>query len=462
FAPKADLGWDPTITVSETTEGRVYHFDLEGRKFDTVAVLSDFAADAIIGRATRAFRVIVPVSKIEYALKDVWLDDDRELEHVIYDELLGDIEKKYGKDVREEAKKFLLTPEVHCKVKVDGQEDHTRKVMMPMKSAGYLSVQDRMDHLGTRAPHEDGRTRIHHRIHYRVVFKEVATPLYNVMDLRGVFVVLKDCTRLLQWMHGCGWVHRDISSGNVYSYGGQGLLGDLEYAKKDSGGKHDVRTGTLDFMSVEVAESRYMFEPEPNDEDSRSKASLNMGLVRIPVFYYNGIHDMESLWWLPIWMMFFHDIKSQAMMDESQMRRRVLEIKRLFPRNLDTGRRISFLMTESSFMQSMLCLPGYFHVFFSVLSRLRSLLKRFYQKFESTLPTPDHTVLDGLHDLISEVWDMCIKNITGVTTLVPVDFRAYDDDVLPATSTSKRKATIAPPLSVVPAPKVPRIDSPNA
>ncbi|THH05725.1 hypothetical protein EW145_g4588 [Phellinidium pouzarii] len=426
FAPKADLGWDPTITVSETTEGRVYHFDLEGRKFDTVAVLSDFAADAIIGRATRAFRVIDPVSKIEYALKDVWLDDDRELEHVIYDELLGDIEKKYGKDVREEAKKFLLTPEVHCKVKVDGQEDHTRKVMMRGREPSLNKT-----------------------IHYRIVFKEVATPLYNVMDLRDIFVVLKDCTRLLQLMHGCGWVHRDISCGNVYYHDGHGRLGDLEYAKeKYSDGKHDVRTGTLDFMSVEVTQSKYLFQPEL-DFDVESESSSDEELI-IPHlnFSYNDIHDMESMWWLPIWMMFFHDIKSKAITDELQRAKRILEIRELFPRNLNTGPRMTFLMNGFSFMESMSC--------------LRVILKKKYQLFESTLPTLNQTVLDGLYDLIFKTWDLCIVKAKGVAKLVPVDFNPYGNNISPTTSTSKRKAMAAPPLSVVPAPKISRIGLPNA
>lgn len=38
-------------------------------------------------------------------------------------------------------------------------------------------------------------------------------------------------------MHRAGWVHRDVSGGNVYSYEAngtqRGLLGDFEYAKND-------------------------------------------------------------------------------------------------------------------------------------------------------------------------------------------------------------------------------------
>ena len=37
---------------------------------------------------------------------------------------------------------------------------------------------------------------------------------------------------VLEWIHGCGWVHRDISVGNLYFLDGRGLVGDLEYAKR--------------------------------------------------------------------------------------------------------------------------------------------------------------------------------------------------------------------------------------
>ena len=50
-------------------------------------------------------------------------------------------------------------------------------------------------------------------------------------------------------MHEAGWVHRDISVGNLYLYKDpvteetRGLIGDFEYAKEVGwGGKHDIRT----------------------------------------------------------------------------------------------------------------------------------------------------------------------------------------------------------------------------
>ena len=43
---------------------------------------------------------------------------------------------------------------------------------------------------------------------------------------------LSDESTVLEWIHGSGWVHRDISTGNLFLYNGRGLIGDLEYAKR--------------------------------------------------------------------------------------------------------------------------------------------------------------------------------------------------------------------------------------
>ena len=60
--------------------------------------------------------------------------------------------------------------------------------------------------------------------------------------------ILKDAKALL-YLHEAGWVHRDISVGNLYPYTDPvsrkkgGLIGDLEYAKGvGDGGKPDACT----------------------------------------------------------------------------------------------------------------------------------------------------------------------------------------------------------------------------
>ena len=56
----------------------------------------------------------------------------------------------------------------------------------------------------------------------------------------------------LHIIHKAGWVHRDLSLGNLYLYidpvSGEkrGLIGDFEFAKKvGSGGRYDIKTVNL-------------------------------------------------------------------------------------------------------------------------------------------------------------------------------------------------------------------------
>jgi hypothetical protein len=47
----------------------------------------------------------------------------------------------------------------------------------------------------------------------------------------------------LQIMHILGYVHRDVSAGNILFWDGAGILSDLEFAKKTSDlTMHEVRT----------------------------------------------------------------------------------------------------------------------------------------------------------------------------------------------------------------------------
>lgn len=134
-------------------------------------------------------------------------------------------------------------------------------------------------------------------------------------------------------MFCAGWVHRDISSGNVLATRKKGetswqaKLADLEYARKFSSGdpsSTDPKTvscsfvapeasisdimlqGTLYFMAWEIHSSTSLFDDEPiPDNASRRRqppTSVDTNHVDLKVTKHTCAHDLESLWWLVLFI----------------------------------------------------------------------------------------------------------------------------------------------------------------
>ena len=220
FASKEELGWDPTVRpFVGSDDKRGYRIDLDGETYETKDVLADNSAHILVSQGTRVWTVTRRGSDEPLVLKDLWLEDDRDLEHVTYDAILHDVEKKYGVNVRKEVASHLLTPIAHCLVAVNGEEDHTKKVMMrgysPPPNSRFsidvdniatvknvdcatiprsgLSIHDSEDRIfGSPFPRRLAPKKIVHRRHYRIVYKEVATEMYSIRSLPDVFTVLSD------------------------------------------------------------------------------------------------------------------------------------------------------------------------------------------------------------------------------------------------------------------------------
>ena len=61
----------------------------------------------------------------------------------------------------------------------------------------------------------------------------------------------------LKWIHGAGWVHRDLSIGNLYLYQGRGLIGDFEYAKRKGSNVEDEELTVSSSLSSCIARQSY-------------------------------------------------------------------------------------------------------------------------------------------------------------------------------------------------------------
>ncbi|CAE6408544.1 unnamed protein product [Rhizoctonia solani] len=216
------------------------------------------------------------------------------------------------------------------------------------------SVRDSVGHLGDipDSPSEGHQVFLlgkYPRQHYLTVFEEIGTPIHKLRNFAEVFTAIQggwegergtrtltvaDICRSphdsegLHAIHLCKYVHRDVSSGNILlvppkgPWGERGVIMDLEYGKdiNDTRVAHNVRTGTVLFMATEVAlidHHRFRTIPSPGQTsnsrevlESIAESLMEQTLeppqkpIQVPPFRHNQLHDMESIWWLCMWMMF--------------------------------------------------------------------------------------------------------------------------------------------------------------
>ena len=211
-----------------------------------------------------------------------------------------------------------------------------------------------------------------------------------VLIFHLIFQSLLLFVKALRCIHKAGWVHRDLSIGNVYLYKDpvtqekKGIIGDFEYTiEAGTDGQCGVRTvsddfnasinylidgwkGTPCFMAVEVAEQAHLFAQYYR---SKRPAGYNQQIgeetsdtVDTPKgIYYNYIHDLESIWWIAIWALFNFEKKHSRTDKADLLAAYERKTNRDLPfsgfNNLD---RFRFLRTNTIYTR---CLPKYFQNF---------------------------------------------------------------------------------------------------
>ncbi|KAN0129256.1 hypothetical protein V8E53_012955 [Lactarius tabidus] len=365
------MGWDPSVELLQRAEGNLYHIMVGDTQYKTLKVLH--GADCLLSRAARTFKVKQVGDNKDniYVLKDLWLEEDRKPEHQIYEEIISDVGRLYPEQA-DIVRQHLFTPVDYAFVEVNGVRDNTKASMMHNKtlvSSKVVQLPDTMRYV--RAP---DKTR--HRMHYRIVFKEYATPIHKVKKMGEVFAVLADLMELFRLFHGSGWVHRDISAGNVYLYEGHGVLGDLEFAKNTADNtQHELRIGTIDFLPVEAIALEFLFLNE----------RPSFGRIETP-FRYNAVHDIESIWWLGVWMMYF--FKPEGHEESTQKsKRRQRETIEVFPGTLNYYGRLLFLDRSNHFFHSTgAWIAAESRRADEILNDVRTLLLKLYMDLEETFP----------------------------------------------------------------------------
>jgi hypothetical protein len=152
----------------------------------------------------------------------------------------------------------------------------------------------------------------------------------------------------------------------------------------------------MHFMSVEVAAREFLFIPErQTDYYDEHLQGIPMKQANEAPFLHNHLHDLESLWWVAVWVVFYHrfsepttpgDHPSLTLQDaEGQLNL----AKRLFPSVLkDFDRRDGFKITRT-FQNIYRRLPPNKQNTYRDLNFIRQQLISHYQAIEAKYPLVD-------------------------------------------------------------------------
>jgi hypothetical protein len=164
-------------------------------------------------------------------------------------------------------------------------------------------------------------------------------------------------------------------------------------------------------MPIEVAVMKYLFLPPRQarsiDEVEQAIRETKQDPTADVSFSYNHLHDLESLWWVAVWVVFHNyflapdDLSCEF--DEQDVKKQLIQAQILFPSTVDsTSRLIGF---QTSFEGAYLGLPSNKHNICRLLDGLREILIGRYKDIEATLPddikSPDDDIYESFNKAFS-------------------------------------------------------------
>ncbi|KAF9560422.1 hypothetical protein CPC08DRAFT_475724 [Agrocybe pediades] len=366
FATDEEMGYDPNVTRHEaqngTTAGYTFKIpvsDAHGcsdRFFRTVNSLYDYWSPEVTDKRTRMWLVeemcsaeddASPVAEpaTRYVLKDVWHSSTTQTEKQIQDAIF--------KDIKEFLSASPLPPKKAELAKLQSKHAHLlsgdefKRYFTTIVSEHQGRVTPSCDWNQSKIAYFSEEDEYEPKRQYRVIFKELCTHVGRMETLGDAMDILREILIPLQLMHCAGWVHRDISVGNILAYQSdetqpwQAKLSDLEYATKfppkrrRSGDRvtNSGRIGTLSFMADEILREQYYTISDRKVEEARKcvRATREERRAKIiaraakykarlhaqdnadeepwesetetsSIVVHNPQHDVESLWWVGLWM----------------------------------------------------------------------------------------------------------------------------------------------------------------
>ncbi|KAJ7135376.1 hypothetical protein C8R43DRAFT_615500 [Mycena crocata] len=436
YAGTENLGYDTTITQFTNKSNRIqYRIRLNGVTYLTIRPLSDHSADGIRGRATRVWLVHAEgIPEVHYVLKDVWVPSDSLTEgdqlRLLHD-ILRPMEVPDGTPHPSE---YFLTvvndgfvplsdetdddtfsmmgggtvpPDAnHVLLSRKSKETKTNRshISRPTLRGSEQKPSETLRHKSHGLPptpsidpssSHTNRTHYAPRKHYRIVFEQVGTLIYDLKSIREVLNVLVDVINALKVLNDLGLVHRDVSLGNILVFQGRGMLSDLEYMKvyredlmmhglghrtvKLCAEPREAKTANMLFTSVEAQKNKYVFvPPERHNSATGEWEAIDQTQGPYQFFRHNPLHDMESTLWIAFWVITCGSVNAEGTLTLSQTD----TWQKYFAPKPNTDRRLAIQNGDTFFPQDF---PQEFLHVVRSLARLRFALHRQYTRFEATL-----------------------------------------------------------------------------
>lgn len=370
FATPEELGLDMTISLYPQVlpdQSIVIQFkiDVSGTTYITFAPLNDFSADAIRGRGMRIWKVYREGEPdVFHVIKDVWILSDSVTEGEQLRRLYRHLETLPPSPDGREPTEYFLTVMADGFVQLsDNRDDDTHVVMMrnqqipdeagstqltqqpsaqskpsvsnkPSRMRGSQAMT--MRHQSTGLPPKKlyvqvpPRRTCSPRKHYRVVFQDVGVPIFELESVPDVLNALSDAMAGLEILHNLHLVHRDVTPSNLLVVNGIGKLSDLEYMKNFDGDgpasnvaerslapkDPEHKTANKAFLAVEVEDNGYLFyEEHPIDPVTNERVTAK----RPSDFQFNPLHDLESIYWIVLWVLIHRSTESVTSSAQQQL-----------------------------------------------------------------------------------------------------------------------------------------------
>ncbi|PSR88600.1 hypothetical protein PHLCEN_2v5127 [Hermanssonia centrifuga] len=431
FADPHQLGWDPTMKVlADPGQSTQYEIIVrsesgEEKTYRTLDSLSDSSTERLLGRGTRVWKAIRTQDGKDcgepVALKDAWVDHDRGREGDVFTRLRQSSISAAHTVVLD---KCFLTVQSHGDVFISDHQDCTwiSPISQATPTVSHAPVVGPSGAIFADIP-QDRR-----QVHYRVVFEEIGKPLSRETSLCTVFKIVADAAVALLAMHKCGWVHRDVSVGNILIFDDIAKIADLEYATNADYAGVLGQTGTDYFRAVEVDCSHYLFAdvlrhrraakksagpPSPAALAAYLSGKLPPSAPRPPrrplfpskPFAYNPLHDLESLWWVAVYFVINKGIVHCDDEESEDFQSRSAD-QRTFARQLfyDQHTRHNVMVINSYFSTKLSCLDPSLLRIGEILEDTRSALVDAYCRVESMkeLEKIDITIVEDVHSIIQD------------------------------------------------------------